>query len=115
MASNQSHLQRIASAVLIAALIGCAAQRAKNCADLAGANWTPMASAPANATELLAQQGMPNDSQTIWFTAGAGKLLACIDAPGLTDPSCAGATVYQFQKTGNRWAPSGTAMSHCEY
>ena len=115
MLGHLNYLRVTAAVVLIAALGGCAAQRAKNCADLAGANWLPMASAPANAAELLAQQGMPNDSQTLWFTAGAGKLLACIDAPGLTDPSCAGATVYQFQKTGNRWAPSGTAMSHCEY
>ncbi len=104
---------RIVFAFLALALAGCASQATQHCSDLAGASWSRMASPPPNAGELLAMEGLPNESDAIWFKKGDDHLVACIYAGGLNSPACGAAMVYEYGKLEDHWSFRHMAMESC--
>ena len=111
----RSFLRASGALILIGLLGACAGESTRDCAALAGPSWVQMREPPANAASLLAIEGLPNDTDALWFSSGSGKkVLACIYARGLTSPGCGGATVYQFEQQQDRWVHRGMAMDACE-
>jgi len=92
---------------------GCASEASRHCSATAGEGWTRLSNAPPNAGPLLAMEGLPNESDALWYAKGDDRLLACIYAGGLTSPACGAATVYQYAKVENRWTFRSTAMEAC--
>ncbi len=104
---------RILTALLVFTLAGCASDATRHCSELAGSSWTRLPSQPANAGELLAMEGLPNDSDAIWFANGDKRLVACIYAGGLNSPGCGAAMVYEYGKLGDHWSFRHMAMESC--
>jgi hypothetical protein len=94
-------------------LSGCASEASRHCSTLAGQTWTRMPAAPDNAEALLAMEGQPNDRDTIWYSNGDNRVLACIYAGSLTNPGCGAATVYEYAKVEDRWTFRHMAMERC--
>ncbi|HZP11807.1 MAG TPA: hypothetical protein VFB36_05235 [Nevskiaceae bacterium] len=100
-------------AALLVTLTGCASDAMRHCSDLAGAKWSRLTSPPPNAGELLAMEGLPNESDALWFKKGDDRLLACIYAGGLNSPACGAAMVYEYAKLEDHWSFRHMAMESC--
>jgi hypothetical protein len=104
---------RILIVPLLLALAGCASDATRHCSTLAGASWSRLPSPPPNAADLLAMEGLPNQSDAIWFANGDNRLVACIYAGALNSPACGAAIVYEYGKLEDRWSFRHMAMESC--
>jgi hypothetical protein len=100
--------------LLILLLSGCASNRITGCIKLAGPGWIPMNQPPPNATQLLAQENLPADSQLVWLAKGPQQLLACYFARGITNPGCGGSDAYKFALKDGNWTSQGQMMDFCD-
>ena len=98
---------------LVVFLGGCASEAMQHCSATAGQSWTRLSKAPDNAGALLAMEGLPNETDALWFSNGDNRVLACIYAGGLTSPGCGAATVYEYAKVDDRWSFRHMAMESC--
>jgi hypothetical protein len=104
---------RMLIAFIALTLAGCASDAMHHCSTLAGRSWTRLSGAPANSAQLLAMEGLPNDSDALWFANGEDRVLACIYARGLTSPGCGAAIVYEYAKLEDHWSFRHMAMESC--
>lgn len=104
---------RIAFCFLALTLAGCASDATHHCTDLAGPKWSRLSIPPPNAGELLAMEGLPNESDAIWFGNGNDRLVACIYAGGLNSPACGAAMVYEYARLDDHWSFRHMAMESC--
>ena len=104
---------RIVTLAFLLALSACASQATEHCGTLAGSSWTRMSPPPSNAAQLLAMEGLPNDSDAMWFAKGDDRLVACIYAGGLNSPACGAAVVYEYGKLDDHWSFRHMAMESC--
>jgi len=90
------------------ALIGCTTDRAKECGDFVGANWSLLDAPPPNATDLLQLVKEKNSSSLVWFSSTSGSVKACSFACG----TC-GTRAYEFNQKDGKWAAGQESISVC--
>ncbi len=100
--------------LVLALLSGCSTSSVRNCTTLAGPGWKPLSQPPAVATQLLAQENLPADTQMVWLSKGPEQLVACYYARGMTSPGCGGSEAYKFLQKDGRWTSQGQLLDFCD-
>ncbi|MDE2149153.1 MAG: hypothetical protein KGJ55_04830 [Gammaproteobacteria bacterium] len=90
----------------------CAGNAARSCQVLAGPGWDRTA-APADATALMALDGLQEDGKLIWLQKGEDQLMACRYGGPLVSPGCQTSHAYAFKRSNGAWHANGELLDTC--
>lgn len=97
---------------LALSLAGCASQAERSCSELAGNGWG-RTSTPANATALLALDGIQQGGDMIWLRNGDDQLMACRYGGPMVTPGCSNSHGYAFKRSAGMWRTNGEFLAAC--
>lgn len=99
---------------VVVTVSGCASRGTRDCNSIAGPDWKPLSSAPADRAELLTRANLPSEADVQWYGQGQDKVMVCDPSNSLVNPGCGGSVAYQFERSGGVWASKGVLLPICD-